>query len=579
MSLFVLNLILKQASKMNELDFEQTSKRIVEEFLHSVVVVDDRASLDILDSKVIADQIILRVPSRGRKSKINFDGKVLEDNVITEKSVKETEPPERTNNADLDAKKLIDTFADLGLVCAVLKPIDHEAGLNEKTDHATHKSDIVILDWQIGDNEPVPGTIAISLIRKIISTDSKDRLRLIAIYTSNPDLNGIVEKITDVIAEKQANITVDNFEIVGGPIKIVIYQKAGGSNSIAPQRRVSEQELPKKLIDDFTKLTRGLLSNVALKSLGALRENTHRILSKFNSNLDSSYIAHRVLSNPPEEAESHPIPLLASELLDVLEDCGIKDLVSFDYIQKWLNYQISRGLDFNGKFTNLNHAETLELIDVLLKDGVEKDTTQQTSKNGWNARIKKLKSEKDSECFLTSLFSLPGTINVKERDMDFAILTTIRSRYESPAPLLTLGSIVTIKVGEESKYLLCIQPLCDSVRLEKNRKFSFIPLDIPIASKPNKFHLVIKDKDTYIKFSPDLKSYNTLMVEFDPLDRGEILGEITGDDWTFTSIDRGILRWVADLKFPHAQRIITQYSKELGRVGLTESDWLRRMAR
>ena len=35
-------------------------------------------------------------------------------------------------------------------------------------------------------------------------------------------------------------------------------------------------------------------------------------------------------------------------------------------------------------------------------------------------------------------------------------------------------------------------------------------------------------------------------------------------------------RWVADLKPEHAQRVANEYAYELSRVGLTESEWLRR---
>jgi len=159
------------------------------------------------------------------------------------------------------------------------------------------------------------------------------------------------------------------------------------------------------------------------------------------------------------------------------------------------------------------------------------------------------------------------------------LLTTIKSKYKSPNPLLTLGSIVVDESqGEIKKYFLCIQPLCDSVRLSDKRNFSFIPLNIPPAGNPDKFDFVVKDKGDYVQLLTDLRAYNTLMIEFDPRGNGEILAEDSDDDWFFYGEGDRKLRWIADLKFPHAQRIITQYSELLGRVGLTESDWLRRMS-
>ncbi|HWW37840.1 response regulator receiver domain [Pedobacter sp.] len=562
---------------INALNFEEASNKIVSKFLHSVVVVDDRASLDLQtkDLKHTSDTSEPLVAPTRRQRSINI---TPVDTNSDENGVADKEG--FIDSSDLDAKKLIDKFAEEGLVCAVLKPVHDEEGLNRKTDHATHKSDIVILDWQIGENEEIPGTIALALIKKIITTDSSDRLRLIAIYTSNPDLSDIVEKVKQTIKMNFETPKVDGFEISRGPIKVVIYQKYGGSGSIDPKRVVNEGELPARLIGDFTNLTKGLLSNVALRSLGILRENTHRILNKFTSNLDSAYIGHRILNNPPDEAENHPVPLLASELLDVLEgDSTIRDLISIDFVHKWLEYQISVGLNLDGKFEKLNHEETLDLVKVLLQDGVEKDSTFNTDKPSWNSKIKKLKGGKDADNFLTQLFSLPNATNIRERNMDFAILTTVRSKYELPAPLLTLGSIVVQDIDDsDRKYFLCIQPLCDSVRLVGNRKFSFIPLEKSI--KPDKFHMVVKDRDVYVTLLTDLKPYNTVMLDFDPQDKGEIIATKDETGWIFKNSDESLkFRWIADLKFPHAQRIITQYSEQLGRVGLTESDWLRRMAR
>jgi hypothetical protein len=569
-----------------DLNFEDSSQKIVSEFLHSVVVVDDRASLNINSSEELVQPetvTALVKPSRKKAPPVEIDAvKPLSraDEKIKEKIPDENKPPiiPQSLSGDLDAKKLIDTFADKGLVCAVLKPIEHEPGLNEKTDHATHKSDIVILDWQIGDNEEKPGAIALGLIKKIISTDSKDRLRLIAIYTSNPDLNSVAQQIASILTTEHTAAVTKGFEISRGPVKIVIYQKSGGNNTIAPERVVKEEELPDKLINDFTNLTKGLLSNVALRSLGTLRENTHRILNKFSSEIDSSYITHRVLNNPPDEAENHPVPLVASELLDVLEDCNVRDLVSDKFIEKWLDYKIGLGLTFTGAFKDIDHDQALELVKMLLKTGIENQASHKTNKAGWDAQIKKLSNKfKESKSFLTGLFSLPETANVMDLDMDFAILTTIRSKYEYPTPLLTLGSIVSIENGLKTEYYFCIQPLCDSVRLTEPRKFSFIPLTV---SDKDKFHLVVKDNGGYVKLLTDLRPYNTLMIGFDAKDKGEILANKTEKGWIFKSADESTaMRWVADLKFPHAQRIITQYSEQLGRVGLTESDWLRRMAK
>ena len=39
--------------------------------------------------------------------------------------------------------------------------------------------------------------------------------------------------------------------------------------------------------------------------------------------------------------------------------------------------------------------------------------------------------------------------------------------------------------------------------------------------------------------------------------------------------DRNDYEWIAELKTEHAQRAAEQFGRELSRVGLTESEWLR----
>src|SRR5690606_38775820 len=112
---------------------------------------------------------------------------------------------------DLNAKDLIDAFADKGLVCAVIKPerTGENSGLIRKTENAAHRADIVILDWQIGDEEE-KGDKAIELIKAITKADenlengiSPKRLRLLAIYTSDPDTEAISKKIRDALNIKK----------------------------------------------------------------------------------------------------------------------------------------------------------------------------------------------------------------------------------------------------------------------------------------------------------------------------------------------------------------------------------------
>jgi len=83
---------------------------------------------------------------------------------------------------DLDAKLLIDAFAELGIICALLTPemksvsfeedplSDVFAALSDRTRLATKRADIVILDWNIAP-ETHRGENAKRLIREILRAD------------------------------------------------------------------------------------------------------------------------------------------------------------------------------------------------------------------------------------------------------------------------------------------------------------------------------------------------------------------------------------------------------------------------
>jgi hypothetical protein len=70
------------------------------------------------------------------------------------------------------------------------------------------------------------------------------------------------------------------------------------------------------------------------------------------------------------------------------------------------------------------------------------------------------------------------------------------------------------------------------------------------------------------------------MIDFDPAENLEvILGRIQNANVIFTAANGVTFKWIAELKFEHIQRIVINYALQLARVGLDESEWLRRWAK
>ncbi|WP_201979276.1 response regulator receiver domain [Hymenobacter rubidus] len=594
-------------------EFHAYSLSIAADFLQSVVVVDDKAETDPKTKPGAAEATptsVLTSPSRGgqKVSTLSKTPAETTDQIIKGEDKEKlhsvlvpTEPaspiPNLLDEEVLPIKALNEAFAQHGIVCGFLRPPVAEAGKAEiidRVEKTAKRADIVILDWkmEVGD---APGRTALTIIDRILLSDdgkrnnlfqSSGRLRLIVIYTQSLDLIKIRDAIYDHLNAGSPSVfkKLGDYELGHESTRICVFRKSGGTTKAADGRTYDVIALTDKIIDEFTLLTEGLLSNVAIEAMTALRQNTHKVLQKFNPSLDAPYLTHRALTNPVEETQSHPVALIASEMQDVLEGNGVTESIAPEQIEFWIK-GLSTKVKLKSDFRDMS-AEQLPdfVLDAVVK-GVHDESVYTTPNAAWNAFMKKMKaSERDKASRFTNTMLSDDT--GKDKDRDFSMLTTIRSHYNEPPPYLTLGSIVAVRNGKASDYYVCIQPVCDCVRLTCARRFPFlklIPLPVPEPEKP-KFDIVIKDKGEFCELKVDVKPYNMELFTFTP--KAELIraekreGEI--QEWVFKGINAlgepVDYIWIADLKFAHAQRIAGRFAVEVSRVGLTESEWLRRMA-
>jgi len=556
--------------------FEERSLSIARSFLMSVVVVDDKARLEERSS---ADSRPLITPRRGGAQTLNTNTEVTVAN-------------DDDARHELYAKPMIDRFAENGLVCAVLRPEPDEDFL-DKADHATQRSDIVILDWKIDEDF---GDKILNLISKIISTDSneKDRLRLITIYTGENDLLDILSRIemrlTGFYGSKFVTVDDSNFMIDAGPTRVVIYAKDGGH--LPPHlesRQISALDLAEAVIKDFAKMTEGLLANATLGALGELRKVPHRLLNKFSGRLDAAYLNHRALTFPADEARNHFIPLLAEELQSVFEDNEIDSHLDEKAIKQWLDHKYSKGLSLRKslqikkELTARSVAEDSVVNGFYAKGGLSLKFGEHKSLSKRLSRLNNSSdsSESDHLSILTKAFSNNDAVLAERCDRDLAMLMTIRSRYNKPAPQLHLGTIVVEEIEEKTSYYLCIQPLCDSARVP-SRGIDFLFVKLKKKSSNGGMDLVILDKTEYLDFTVNFRPYEIEKFKFKSAGSCPVVAVSESEFWVFKTKapenERRSFRWVAALKWPHAQRISMKYATQVSRVGLTESEWTRRQS-
>jgi hypothetical protein len=95
------------------------------------------------------------------------------------------------------------------------------------------------------------------------------------------------------------------------------------------------------------------------------------------------------------------------------------------------------------------------------------------------------------------------------------------------------------------------------------------------------FDVVVRDGADKKALRIDFHPYASRLIEFKPR-RGhkEIRAVKEENRWVFQTVgELPNLHWIADLKPAQAQRVANRYGATISRVGLTESEWLRRMAR
>jgi len=539
--------------------FEALSQEVALQFLQNVVVVDDRAYLR--ESDRIEAHPGLNVPGLNPKiSPLGPDASTEGD-----------------STHDLNAKLLIDLFADKGLICSVLTP-RYKEDFEEKVIRSSERADIVILDWQL-QGKMSPEVNATGVISKILAGEkSHDRIRLIAIYSAEKPLE-ISDKIEEALKNSGSFSKQDDYTFVQDAARICVFAKEDTKGADAT-RIVKEIDIPTRLIDEFTKMTMGLLSNAALGSMAAIRKNAHRIIGKFPPSLDAPYLSHRALMTPSEEAESHIVPLIVSEIQSVLEDKRITEYLSQDYIDSWISSHANI-LSLCKRMGIATVDDAKKALHDLIINGICKETTS-ASHPDWGLFLKLLKDDENSATLskLTDILTQDGNSgNISDRRL--AYLMSVCSHYENTTPILSLGSIIQ-DAGDNGRYYLCVQPLCDSVRLEGKRMFPFLRMIEADSSGAKDFGFIVPEAGgNLIALRLNLRPHQSKMFGFRPkTGEGVITAYREGDNWIFNGYadDKEAIKliWVADLKPAHAQRVANDYAREISRVGLTESEWLRR---
>jgi hypothetical protein len=339
-------------------------------------------------------------------------------------------------------------------------------------------------------------------------------------------------------------------------------------NTYAPTRQVDFSELADRVVREFAELATPLMPGFALAALGALRENSAPLLRRLAASLDSALLGHRMMLVDPDDSSRHARAALADELDSILAADGlVRESLGPDRV--------------------LARSRVIRRDEPALKE-----CNQRFNQNA-NGELDKLVVEggaaKDANASWTSRVHATTNASAYAADLWFAELLQAQSFYGRESPTLALGVVVhgmrDLRYGSppplwsrpgRTGYLLCLQPVCDSVRLgmDLSRPFPFLPLAIARDVAPQ---FVVDHGGTPIPLTTSVKAYRTVMISFRSNDAASesVRGRPDGNGWVFRDIDGNSYAYVTHLRELIAQRIVQQIGIDTSRVGVDEPEWIR----
>jgi hypothetical protein len=504
-------------------------------FLQSAIIVDDLPPFGPKEDETIPEMI---EDPRPRPSPADPEAVKDAEELARAEEVKDRGRGLAAENR-LDAEALTDRFAELGVVCGVLRLGSDVKVTSHTVLVAGERTDIVVLDWHLGDS----GARALDLLNQLSDPKSR-RLRLVCVYTGD---GGV--QVTTAIGALEGIRAVDGFRYQRGSTRIVLLFKEDAEQAGAPPERViNVVDLPGRLVEEFAELSAGLVSAAAMSALGAVREGTPEILGVLHPELDAAYVGQRLSQDRPDDALDQLAELIVSELQSIIEDdAEFATTADESAVGLWLERRAAAELTVEREaLKQMNRFGGRD--DMLTKIGESFEV--------FRGKKKRYPTE----------FIVADPAEAVLADARLAERMTTRHRYPGARPeRLEFGVVVESPEQAdpeeadaeeaEPRWWVCVQPLCDSVRLTKKVRIPFLPYH-QVTEKP--FDLVIEQQDDegllrlrllvkpscikHVKFRPDPGARAILATS---VDEGSVFLDAQGRSW----------KLVCRLKAAHAHRV------------------------
>jgi hypothetical protein len=503
----------------------------------------------------------------------------------------------------LDAREVVNGFVQYGVICSIQRPAEE----NEPQDLAiktASNADILIIDWALNHDLG----LAREIIDKVVAADLRvgGRHRLIIVYTAQSSADGILTDLEEQLERFDVESNSSEFLITSEHFRIVIFHKTRTKVPVAPV--VPFSELARRSLREFSILTDGLLSCVAMNAVSAIREQTHGLLALFGKQLDGAFCAHRAMIPEPADSVDYAINLLSKEVGNILVgDKEARMIVEDIGLEKWFkSLVLSSGLPGGGQYS----GDTDAILECLKKGAEGRTSLTKKMALSWIDNQQRL-GNPITHINGSVLTSDAAKALVRRNDIksingcsppkldDFAEFfysskpvalaachelsricctnTDSAGRNKIHSPVLKSGVVVKTSTKPE-EYWLCIHPVCDSIRLKGQTDFLFIRL---FDGSRNKADLILKLDDgafkTFVLKKSGKTQFKTLV--FDPQKKDRILGHRWHQQWRFKDVNGLRLRWIAEVQKEKALSIAHSVGSNASRVGFEQFEWLRSKGR
>ena len=544
------------------------SKIAAEQFIQTAVFIDDLnyPSRDENEADAVSEPPRREPAIDGANAAdaVNNDGTEIADFV-----------PEEEIEYDI-----VNSFATKRIVCSIYEPKD--SNWDTQTSNILNlcsAADVVILDWVIW--RETPGTRVCRIINDIINqavADTPEQLRLVFVYTLTPDLLSVANRIRDEVVHIPNNCELSEeegkFAFQTQNFRVVVLGKPTNRRAGVPANHLADIA-----IQEFAKLARGLLQAAILLGLAEIRNNSRKLLSRFDHRLDPPFLTQLAMTLPHEDASSHIIPLIGAEIEAILEDALPTPLIEKRWLDDWCANVWIPGEHLNQIFRqqNLNPEQISELkLKEIAADicnlGFKEARIRSEIGNSQRYPIPDL--DKLAGTLKASKMLLPP--NESKGNERLAQLIASRTFYSKDKKILRPGCILS---DESDRYFICIQPVCDSVHIEKQSVFVFVELKkASLADETRASHVIINDDESIVKlfYDPKPKFCYTATFESDS-EKEQVVQQEDNGELYFKDKNNRKYYWKDELRTSHAQRAVERFARHLSRVGLTESEWLRRL--